>query len=275
MKKPLISLVLFAGVLTLLVACKKDDEKPKSVDVSFAEDHAMAEGEVSNVNNISREQIENSQAKTSQGILWSLPNGVTGTLDLQASPKLSINFGTSGILCNDGRTRKGWVYVDWTGDYSATGTVITTTTKDYYVNNHWHKIRRVVTNEGENDQDQETFTVAEWDTITLADNSGTIFWQSNRTRTWTEGKSTPLDIYDDVYTVTGTANGLTRAGRTYSMVTITPLTIKLNCRYIFSGILDVMPQDAETIRVDYGNGCELGKTARVSVAGFSADVPLR
>lgn len=274
MKTPLIAATLFAATLAL-VACNRDKDKPKTVDISFAEDHALAEGEVSNVNNITREQIESGSGKTSNGILWRLPNGVTGTLNLSASPKLSINFGTTGILCNDGRTRKGLVYVDWTGDYSATNTVITTTTQDYYVNDNLHKIRRVVTNLGENEQNQEMFSVLEYDTITLANNGGTITWQSNRTRTWTEGDDTPLNIYDDVYSVTGTASGLTRANRTYTMRTVTPLTIKLNCRYIFAGILDVMPQDAETIRIDYGNGCALGKTARVSVAGFSADVPLR
>lgn len=277
MKTGKILALLLVSALSF-TACTKDEDPPKKIDATFAEDNQMAEGEASNIQSFvdAEYRDQTSQPKTTTDIIWQLPNGVSGTLDLQSSPRvLVINFGTTGILCNDGRTRKGTVRVTWTGDYASSGTIITTTTENYYVNDHKHRFRRVVTNQGNNQAGNPTFNVAEYDTVEIKNNGGTIYWQSNRTREWTGGDDTPFNVYDDTYSITGSASGVGHNGNPYTITIVSPVLIHLNCPFVYGGIIKASPQDAEEITIDYGTGCDANKTALVTIRDFSVRIPLK
>ena len=58
-------------------------------------------------------------------------------------------------------------------------------------------------------------------------------------------------IWIDVYMISGSANGITRDGRTYSMNTTNDLEIALNCRWIKSGTISIKPENFDERIVDY------------------------
>jgi hypothetical protein len=108
--------------------------------------------------------------------------------------------------------------------------------------------------------------------ITFAD--GTEYSRAfNRTRTQTEGTSTPYFIWDDVFEIEGQANGINRNKKTYTRTITSPLIKPRNCRWFVKGTIDFATGE-NTATLDYGNGsCD--RFATLTVNGESREIRLR
>ncbi|MEZ4936749.1 MAG: hypothetical protein R2799_04065 [Crocinitomicaceae bacterium] len=182
-------------------------------------------------------------------------NCATITIDTSSNPKvIVIDFGTTNCLCDDGKNRRGAIVTTFTGPYGQTGTVITHTPQDYYVNDYKVEGTKVVTNNGNDGNGNPYFTVDIDGTITKP--TGEVFtYMSDRVRTWVQGHDTPLNIFDDEYTITGTASGTNDQGGSYSINTVSPVYYIVGCKYPVSGQLNIdLSSLNHDIGVDYGNG---------------------
>ncbi|MCX7985793.1 MAG: hypothetical protein N2662_02505 [Bacteroidales bacterium] len=95
-----------------------------------------------------------------------------------------------------------------------------------------------------------------------------------RTRTWTAGYDTPFNIWDDEYTIEGTAEGTNRHGLKYTHRITSPLLIKISCPYIVAGSIELVV-GANTITINYGDEnstCD-GKVT-VTINGISNQIQL-
>jgi len=116
-------------------------------------------------------------------------------------------------------------------------------------------------------------------TITLQDGKitftdGTTYTRTfTRTRTWVAGFDTPYYIWDDIHTVEGTATGINRNGYAYTHQITNALMIKLSCRWIVEGTIELTVGD-KSATFDYGNG-ECDNIATVTVNGKTYEVKLR
>lgn len=166
---------------------------------------------------------------------------------------ITIDFGT-GCSGNDGRTRKGKIMVSLSAKFWAVGAVITHTLDNYYVNDHHVEGTRTVTHSS-TDVWQVVVSGAR---ITDPDGK-TVTWESTRTRTRIAGGSTPielLNIFDDVYSITGTASGTNREGRNFTVNITTALQLQA-CSYIAEitkGVIEIQPEDLKVRTVDFGDG---------------------
>lgn len=92
--------------------------------------------------------------------------------------------------------------------------------------------------------------------ITMPD--GTIVHrQSEITRQWLEGESTPLVQTDDMMQITGyVTNTVTENGTetVYKKEIVEPLIKTLSCRYFVSGIIELTTGGSLMATLDYGNG---------------------
>ena len=184
-----------------------------------------------------------------------------------AKGRITIDFGTTNCEGTDGRERRGKIYVDYTGKYRTPGTVVTTTFDEYYVNDIKVEGTKKVTTES-----REVYKVSVTDAkLTFTDNT-TITWQSERTRTWTEGNELTLvdifNIWNDVHVVRGTASGVGRLGQSFD-VEINDITVKLECwlSKVFapvSGSIVIKPENFNTITLDYGDG-ECDKKGTITI----------
>jgi len=173
--------------------------------------------------------------------------------------KITVNFGTATVG-NDGRTRSGQIIVKYTGKYRTTGTVIQSTTQNYFVNGKEIRGVRTVTNNGSNSYYvvDAGLSGAEYAQIIYPNGGGTTSWKSTRDRVWTAGSGTIGTLSDDVYSITGQASGISKGGKAYDM-TITNLVVKLECfltYYIYmpsGGTIDITTAEG-TRSVNYGNG---------------------
>ncbi|PLW92553.1 MAG: hypothetical protein C0592_10205 [Marinilabiliales bacterium] len=189
--------------------------------------------------------------------------------DLVTFPKtITIDFGTTNCLGNDGRYRRGIIEVVTTGWYRDSGTVITITPISYFVDDNQVTGYKTVTNMGHNQAGNLNYDIEIDGTVITSE--GTITHISSRNREWIEGESTVFNPWDDKYLITGDAHGTNVEGEPYTMTILTALQVQFGCRWIQAGTLQ-MESGGYTIMVDYGNG-DCDASAVVTINGNTYNI---
>ncbi len=166
------------------------------------------------------------------------------------------------------RVKNGLVIIRTCGRYNAPEFERTVTFNNFTINGNLIEGTKVIRKTAEHEY-QTTLTNGK---ITFTD--GTTYTRNvERTRTWVNGYDTPLYIWDDVYTLEGSATGVNRIGETYTHQITSALMFKLNCRWIVGGTMKFTVGDRQA-ELDYGNG-ECDNIAIVTVNGKSYEVKLR
>ncbi|MBK7184236.1 MAG: hypothetical protein IPH89_15725 [Bacteroidetes bacterium] len=99
--------------------------------------------------------------------------------------------------------------------------------------------------------------------------SWTLEWDCDRTLTQTAGFG-DFDPYNDVFTLTGSANGKNRNGKTYTAVITSPITKRSSCSWIEQGSIDLTPEGLATRTVDFGSGnCDSQATLTINGNTFT------
>jgi len=274
MKKLKFALPFLAGIIFFLGSCSKDTTTAPTF--TTVQDDAYAESIFDNVTSLTDEaySLSSSNFKSTEGRVF-LSNCATVSLDTTAFPRvLTIDFGDTNCLSNDGRYRRGKILVSFTGRYRKPGTIITTTFDNYYVNDNEVEGTKVVTNNGFNDARHMSWTISVNGVITLAGGKGTITWKSQRTREWVEGSDTPHNRWDDVFLITGQASGNRANGLSWARKITNPLKVELACRFIVSGTVEIKPEGKPMRTLDFGDG-ECDNLATVTVNGKTYTIHLR
>lgn len=211
----------------------------------------------------SDEQIDGNKNGTKEGY----PVITITPLDATTWPKnVTIDYGTSNFLCQDGRYRRGVINFETTGFYRNPGTVVTITFNNYYQNNHKVEGTQIVTNSGRNSADNLVYTVVITNGKVTTPQNDIIYYEENTSREWVDGESTITDVCDDNYYITGTQNGMSSDSIEYTLTVQNRLDIMVCCHYIRGGILDVDMEGLATISVNYGDGtCD--ENAIVTILG--------
>lgn len=263
-----LGLIAFTGFAIMVTGCKKNNDIQLE-DKTISQDDAYAESTFENVSDMADEAYDigtGNHIKSTDGNRIFLSECATVTLDTTIFPRvMTVDFGDVNCLCNDGKYRRGKIIITFTGRYREPGTVITHTFENYYVNDSSVAGTKVVTNMGENDNGNLYFTIEVEGVIQRVGDSGTFSWNASRVREWIQGSDTH-NRWDDIYLVTGTAQGTRPNGLTWEREIITPLRIELACRFIVSGTIELRPQDRPIRMLDYGNG-DCDNIATVTING--------
>ncbi|OQP60312.1 hypothetical protein [Niastella populi] len=279
---------IFPGIMACCLialsftACKKDT-KDADNDTAPAQDNSLAESNYNDVNTMvdasislgtsfSFRQATNEPGARVEDVLGGC---TTVTIDSASTNRtLVIDFGTTNCKGADGRNRRGKILATWTGKYRDQGTVINITFDNYFVNDNQIKGTHKTTNMGYNAAQHLVYKIEVDGSIVKANNGGTILWKSTREREWVAGASTPLNILDDTYSITGSANGTTATGDAYTISITQALVRKMNCYWFESGKLEVTPAGRLTRILDYGNtGCDNKATVTISNTVFNVQLP--
>jgi len=262
----------------LFSSCKKDSTAADS-DVEPAQDNALAEASFNDVTTITDQaafsgsvNMRVASVDREDGSLGSAC--ATVSVDTLSSPhNITIDFGTTNCLCNDGRNRRGKIIASFTGRYRDAGTVISISFSNYFVNDNQLTGTKKITNNGLNTAGNLVYTIEVNGSVIKANGAGTATWVSTRQREWIAGAATPLILNDDVYSITGTASGTTAKGKSYTIAITKALVRKMSCRWFESGVLDVTPQGKPTRTLDYGStGCDANAT--VTILGHTFPIVL-
>jgi len=270
-------IAIFGCVIT---ACEKDqiddDTTSSDEDVSTASDNSTAENLYSDVFDQADQGAEEAESsgKTSSAADTCRKVRFIVLDSALRKREITIDFGT-GCTGQDGRTRKGKIIVVLTGTYKDSGSSLNVTLEDYYVNDHKIEGTKTVTNNGRNASGNLSYTISVQNGKITTPDTATFTWESTRTREWLEGESTVWpDICDDVYSITGSASGTNRAGKSFSVDITTSLRKEICCRWLVSGVVEITPDGKKTRKIDFGSGtCD--SLATVSVGSFSKQIILR
>jgi hypothetical protein len=187
---------------------------------------------------------------------------------------ITIDFGTSNCQGVDLRQRRGVITATIDGWYGAEGTTVVISTTNYYVNDYKVEGTKTIENLGRNLSNNLEFEVNVTSGKVTSPEDDVFTWTSQRTNEWIEGEGTPLDPLDDVYLVSGSAEGETSQGRNYSLNITTPLNILIGCRWIRAGVLEVTQDPGTDFTIDYGDGtCDSKAVATILGIDFRIDLP--
>ncbi len=273
-------LLFFVAIISIVAtSCKKDEKKKDIVDneTNTALDNAVAQNFFDDMKKVVEEAADD-EGKSTMKIGYSFGSCATVSItpawiDTTTWPKImTIDFGTSNCLGSDGVNRRGKLVVTLTDRYRNTGSILTIQPQTYYVNDHLIEGTKTITNNGRNSSNNLSFTVkVTGGKVTFPTGESTT-WNSTRTIEWIAGESTTwfsnglAGIFDDVYLITGSANGVSRSGLAYTVNITSALRKELSCRWIVSGSLDIIPSGLLTRSVNYGSGaCDA--TVTVTIAG--------
>ncbi len=284
----LLSATLLLSAFAVLYSCKKDSEE-KEFDTQSSQDNSLAEATFNDVNEISNQAIDNGSAGLTTYRLQNeqsslLSNCATVTLTPDSSGQggnIVVDFGPYACKCMDDRFRKGIINVNFTDNYRDSGAVISTTFQNYFVgkdSSYMYKVlgTKTVTNNGHNNAGHLWFSIDVNGQI-MNGNGAMMSWSSQRQREWVAGESTIgwSGWGDDVYSITGSANGTTFEGKTYSASITNALIVALDCDWIKGGTFELTPSGLATRIFDYGNGSSCDNDATVTVNGATFNIKLR
>jgi hypothetical protein len=272
MKTKLIPVIfLIVMISTVSTSCKKEKDADDKETLT-ARDNALAENAYNDVAMIADQAAQGSLstylAPANSQIRSMLSACASITHDTIANPRLlTINFGSVNCLCSDGRYRRGIIHVSYTGRYRDSASVHTITFTNYHVDDNMIDGTKTVVNNGLNSAGNPTFAITVNGQINKT-NGSSISWTSNRTREWVAGDST-LSWIDDVYLISGTANGSsTPSGGTPTSFTLnitSPLRKELGCRHFTSGKFELTPSGRSTRYFDFGTGaCDNEATVTIN-----------
>jgi hypothetical protein len=263
-----LGVLVLAGFTLMMSSCKKNKDIQLE-DKVLSQDDAYAESTFENVSDMANEAYDmrtgNSLKSTEINRIF-LSDCATVTLDTVAFPRvLTIDFGDVNCLCNDGKNRRGKIIITFTGRYREPGTIITHGFENYFVNDKSVDGSKTVTNMGLNENGNLYFNIEVTGIIQRPGDNGTFTWNASRVREWIQGSET-FNRWDDIYLVTGTANGTRPNGLSWEREIMTPLRIELACRFIVSGTIELRPEGRPVRLLDYGSG-DCDNVATVTVNG--------
>jgi hypothetical protein len=258
------ALLLVSFTALVYTGCKKkEDDKPK--DYSASTDNANANNAFAGI------WKEVSVVTDSSGVLRSPSSGcATATItpvDTTWPKTVVLQFGTSTTNCpgSDGNRRRGTITAVFSGRYLDSNTVITITLTNYYHNDYHVQGTQTIRNMGRNSAGHPVYNViVNSATITSPDGAHTSAWSTNQNREFYAGYLSNWYLADDVYLITGSANGTAANGESYTIVVNTALRINIGCPWIVSGAFTLTLADYPTYPIvfDYGTGaCDANATA--------------
>jgi len=302
------SVLFLAGALILSSCKKKTKDAPADTDTSTAQDNFHAENISNDVLNLGSQAIENSTLTTyktagpaGEALLPMAPGAtITGIGTLT----ITVDFG-SGVLCKDGRTRKGKLIFDLSASTPTTNTKYRNpgfkckiSSQNYVVDNYSVNIlSKQITNTtpstiptGTNPGTNLTWNISANLQITRPDNK-VITWVCSRTKELIntsdpncyQGQAYPINWTKAKIKINGTASGTNANNESYSINAIN-LIRDMNCspypnapyRHPFiGGTIEYTPANKPTRYINYGDGvtCDASATITVGNVTLSFTIP--
>jgi hypothetical protein len=185
---------------------------------------------------------------------------------------ITIDYGTGCTGFND-NTRSGKINIIVTGPRMRTGSKKSVSFDNYVINGIKVEGTKEFENMGFNNSQHLEFSIRLISgKLTLPDGKE-IERAFEHKREWIAGFNT-RNIWDDECLVTGTANGVTINGKSYTNTIMTALHWKRACRFVVSGVVKIEREGLEPVMIDYGTG-ECDAKATVTRGDESKEIILR
>ncbi len=165
-----------------------------------------------------------------------------------------VDFGTEGCKGYFGKIRKGKIIIAQTAPMWMKDAVRIITLEDFYFDEYKIEGTKTVTwTGGSEDSFFEYTKVLKGGKVTLPDGK-VIKREAEHTTKWLAGFGTPYNIFDDKWSIEGSAEGVNRHGFSYTSVIIKALIIDMSCKWkLVKGTVKINSGNMEVL-IDYGEG---------------------
>jgi hypothetical protein len=269
-----IALTALAVFLSIVFfSCQKENSSDTTPTVTedeaaiYSDESTQAEASFDDVEDVSMAAAEEEGSATAQNGRLSTVEGdslrltfeelrlrigtcgiITVTPDDHTYPKtITIDFG-DGCIGADGKFRKGAIIIHLTGPIRRSGSVMTITFRNFYLNRAHIEGTKTISNLSENGNIKFTVQVT-GGKITFPNGRGYSYNGLKYVRQ-IEGGSTRT-IRDDIYSIEGRSKTEFNNGVVIVLNTETPLIKKVACHWISKGILKIKIND-RILFLDYG-----------------------
>lgn len=303
------------GALALILTCTlltggcrkretKEAEEPDK-EANTARDNAMAENITNDIMAIGSQAVENgtlTEFRTNGGSGISIATCATVSV---SGAVITVDFGTTGCLGQDGRKRTGKLFFNLSASsptsaikYRNPGFKMIVTSQNYVVDSNLVAINgKTVTNttspaigSGPSPTINLTWSVKANVTVTKPNGGGTITWNCDRTKELIntndpncyKGQTLPIDWSKAKVKLNGTASGTNAKGESFTAkaidllrdFTCSPSTIYPKRHPFISGKIEYKPGNRPTRYIDYGNGgCDLNATLVINGVTYAITLP--
>lgn len=283
MKRFLYSLVTMLGVISISISsCKKEEPVNDVQDLTSVEESAMA-GETffdafADLSSLAAENDGLFSVAENGFQIKDAPPAVSNACgEVSISPlnntwpkTLTLDFGDGCTVENV--FRKGKIRAIFSDRFKNTGAKITVSFDNFQVNDHKIEGTKTITNNGKNAAGNLNFTV-EVSKSKISSSDKVISFSSVNHIEWVVGAETRIPG-DDVFSITGSANGKNSKGKEFAITIVKPLIKKVACRFIVAGSTDIKSGSHQTRTLDYGSG-DCDNKASVTVEGETKEITLR
>jgi hypothetical protein len=195
--------------------------------------------------------------------------GPTITIDKPDTlyPKtFTLDYGITGIMLANGNTVKGKIIAYVKSKMKLKNSTRTISLVGFSENGNAVNGSKTITYLGINSKQHPYWSISVNDTVTHADGSK-IIWSSDRQRILSGNNGTPLVYSDDIYSISGTSQGVSSNGTPFNLEIRNnyPLVIGENWFFYIRGITDLTIKNGD-MTIDYGNGFD-DETAAITVNG--------
>ena len=263
-----ITIAAFAVLFSvILYSCQKENSLNNTTTVSeqdatvYSDESAQTEASFDDVEDVSMIAADEEGAASDPNGRSFLPTfdelrlrlgpcaTITVTPNDSTYPKtITIDFGDVGCLCADGKYRRGAIIIHLTGPIRRSGSVMTITFRNFYLNRAHIEGTKIVSNLSENGNIKFTVQVV-GGKVTFPNGRG-YQYQSLKYVKQIEGGNTRT-CRDDVYSIEGRSKTEFNNGLTITLNTETALIKKVVCPWISNGVLKIKIND-RVLFLDYG-----------------------
>jgi len=196
---------------------------------------------------------------------------ISDTVHGQYPKTLTLDFGT-GCASIDGIIRTGKLIYTFSGPLFTPGTTVTVSFNQYTVNGYGIQGTYAITNNST--QSGVSFTTLVTNGILTCPDATNFHYSHNKTYTQTAGASTPFDISDDVYAISGNSAFSSSDGSSLVLNITTPLVRNFTCLNITQGVVAFVYNQGISGTIDFGDGtCD--NTATLKVGSITKTITLR
>jgi len=287
-------IALFAVICLVLGSCKKSDVSSVTASndskaVTLSDSSTVAENAYYDVlnnafvgysDNVSSMGVSQSGRTTimstgTEGIgtghLSCANYTISDSVQGQYPKTLTLDFGT-GCSSIDGILRTGKLIYTFSGPLFTPGTTVSVSFNQYTVNGYGVQGSYTITNNST--QSGISFTTLVTNGILTCPDATNFHYSHNKTYTQTAGASTPYDISDDVYAITGNSAFSSSDGSSLVLNVTTPLVRNFTCLNITQGVVAFVYDQDISGTIDFGDGtCD--NLATLNVGTITKTITLR
>lgn len=182
---------------------------------------------------------------------------------------LRIDFGTDVCSFNYQIKRKGALLVSLNQALNQSNSRASVSLENFEVNNYLIEGTINIINKGiVNEKPQYELQVS--DGKVTSKDGRIISWACDLTLERIEGQLSPDFVWDDKYSISGSASGTNYEGRNFSAEVKEPLLFEMVCRWIVQGTTELSIEELKNITVNYGSGnCDNDAEAKIGKRSYN------